>query len=106
MGVVADTLQRLDDVGRGDLVLAPIDGETALGKIEPRVDDAGDFAEPALDLADAAGAADALYGERHMRRAGIGPFDKGRQIERLSHVGRSLQNDAVLRAEQLLALAR
>ena len=68
--------QRLDDLGGGDLVVAPIDGKTALGEIEPRVDHARQLGQPALDLADAAGAADAVDRERHMRRAGVAPSTK------------------------------
>ena len=74
-----------DDARRVDLVVAPIDGEPALGEIDPRVDDPRQFVQAVLDLADAAGAGDAFDGQRHMRRAGISGLDEQRKIEGLSH---------------------
>ena len=85
VGVIADVLDGGDDPRGVDLVVAPVDGEPALGEIEPRVDDAGQPGQPTLDLADAAGAGDAFDRERHVRGAGIAAFDEHRQIEGFGH---------------------
>ena len=78
MGAIADSLQRLDDARSIDLIVAPIDGEPPLGKVQPRVDHAWEFGKAGLDLADAAGAGDALDRECHMRRAGVGRLNEHR----------------------------
>ena len=68
---VADPLHGLDHRRRVELVFAPIDGETPRCEIQPGIDDAGKLLQPALDLADAAGAADAFHRQRHMGGAGV-----------------------------------
>ena len=60
MGAIADAFERLDDAGGVDLVVAPVNGEAPLGEVEPCIDHARKLAQSILDLADAAGAADAL----------------------------------------------
>ena len=87
MRVIANALDRFDDACRVDLIVAPIDGKAALGEVEPRIDDPGQFGQPALDLADAAGASDAFNRQRHMRGAGISRLDEQRKIEGLGHIG-------------------
>jgi len=82
MGVIADGLKLGDDVGGSDLAVVPIDRKAPLRKIEPGVNHTGQLGEPALDLADAAGAADAIDGERHVRRTGIAAFDKLGKVDR------------------------
>ena len=52
MGAIADAFERLDDAGGVDLVVAP--------EVEPCIDHARKLAQSILDLANAAGAADAL----------------------------------------------
>ena len=106
MGLIADAFDRLDDAGGVDLIVAPIDGEPALGEVDPRVDDARQFGQAVLDLADAAGAADAFDGKRHVRGAGRAALNEHRQIECFGHLGCSPQDDAILGSELPLALAR
>ena len=107
---VADILERLDDPGRVDFAVPPIDGEAMLGEIQPGVDNTRQLGEPAFDLADAGGAADAVHGQSHVRQTGLVMLDKGRQIDCFSH--RTLrkicspQHDAVARPKELLAAAR
>ena len=61
-----------------------------LVKLTPGVDDSGQLLEAVLDLADAAGAADALDGEVHVRGAVGLALDEQGEIARLGH-GRILQ---------------
>ena len=66
------------------LVLAPVDREPPVGEIEPRFDDARKPLQAAFDLADAAGAADALDRKIDMRSA-VAMLHERRKIERLRH---------------------
>ncbi len=98
---------RGDDPRGVDLVAAPIDGQAALGEIEPRVDDAGQPGQPILDLADAAGAADAFDRERHVRGTPGAAFDEHRQIEGLGHrLVHSPQHDSIFGAKLPFAALR
>ena len=105
VGAIADLLQRRDHLVGADLVLAPVDREPPVGEIEPRLDDAGKLLQAAFDLADAGRAADAFDREVHMRGA-VMALHEQREIERLGHGDASVQDDAIARAEQALAVAR
>ena len=105
MGVIADRFDRLDDPRRVDLVVAPIDGQPALGEVEPSVDHARQFGQAAFDLADTSGAGDAVDGKRHMRCAGTARLNEQRKVNGLGHGRCSLDHDAIFRAEQPVALA-
>jgi hypothetical protein len=105
MRVIADALDRFDDARGVDLIISPIDGKAALGEIEPRIDDPGQFDQPILDLADASGTGDALHCQRHVRCAGISRLDEQRKVEGLGHCRHSVQYDAILGTKQPLALA-
>jgi hypothetical protein len=78
MRLITDRLDRRDDLRRVDLVVAPIDGEPALGEIDPRLDDAGQCVQAVLDFSDAARARNAFDRERHMRCAGVARLDEQR----------------------------
>ena len=105
MGVIADRFDRLDDPRGVDLVVAPIDGEPALGEVEPGIDHARQFGQAAFDLADAPGAGDAVHRKRHMRRAGSTRLNEQRKVNSLGHRRRSLDYDAIFGSEQPIALA-
>ncbi len=104
VGTITDVLQRRDDVGGGELFFAPVDRKPPVGEIEPRLDDARQALQPALNLADAAGAAHALDRQIHVRGAFVAPH-KHREIERLSHGMTSVQYDAIARTKQTFAVA-
>ena len=106
MSLIAHVFYGLDDRGRVDFIVTPIHGKPALGEVEPRIDDARQFCQPSFDLADAAGAGDAVHGERHVRGARIAPFNKHGEIKSFGHRGRSPDYDAVLGTEQPVAVAR
>src|SRR5262249_34046469 len=74
----------MDDLARVDLALAPFHRQPAAGEVEARVDDAGQAQQSAFDLADAAGACDALDHEVEMRLAAVA-LDIDREVDRLGH---------------------
>ena len=87
MRAVADVRERADHLAGLELIVAPVDREAPVGEIQPRIDDAGNLLEAAFDLADAAGAADALDRKIDMRDAGLVMAHEDRKIERLGHGG-------------------
>ena len=87
-------------------LVAPVDREPAVGEVEPRVDDAGQLLQAVLDLADAAGAADALDREVHVRSAVVARSTNSERSRVSVMAVTSAQHDAVLGAEQPLAVAR
>ena len=66
VGAKTDPFQRFHDAGGVDLVVSPIHCEAALGKVQSRVDHARQLDQAAFDLADAAGAGNALHSQRHV----------------------------------------
>src|SRR6516164_5322269 len=105
VGAVTDLFDRSHDPFGIGFTIAPFDRETALRKIEPRVDDARQFLQTILDLANTARAADALDSQRYMRAAGLTSLDKFGKVESFDHP-HSPEYNAVFGAEQSLTLLR
>ena len=84
MAVVADALQRIDHCAGIDLARSPLHSQPAVGEIEACIDDPRDLLEPVLDLADAAGAANSVDRNVHLRERAV-LAHKDRKIGQLRH---------------------
>ncbi len=85
IAVIADALQRLQDLRRHDRAVGPGHMQPAIGEIQPRFGHARQVPHRAFDTRDAGATGDTFDRQFHAERAVAGRLGIEREIERLSH---------------------